>query len=82
MLLMTTPIAFLLSILFVAIVLMVTERLRADVVALLVTIALTLTGLIQTTDTFSGFSPEERLLLRRFLQRILQNLTNVSGENQ
>jgi len=53
---MTTPIALLLSILFVAIVLMVTERLRADVVALLVTIALTLTGLIQPTDTFSGFS--------------------------
>src|SRR5512136_1225995 len=53
---MTTPIALLLSILFIAIVLMVTERLRADVVALLVTIALTLTGLILPTDTFSGFS--------------------------
>jgi transposase len=37
---MTTPIALLLSILFVAIVLMATERLRADVVALLVSIAL------------------------------------------
>jgi len=53
---MTTPIAALLSILLVAIVLMATERLRADVVALLVAIALTLTGLIQPTDTFSGFS--------------------------
>jgi di/tricarboxylate transporter len=53
---MTTPIAILLSILLVAIVLMVTERLRADVVALLVTIAMTLAGLIQPTDTFSGFS--------------------------
>jgi di/tricarboxylate transporter len=53
---MTTPILLLLSMLFVAIVLMATERLRADVVALLVAIALTLTGLIQPTDTFSGFS--------------------------
>jgi di/tricarboxylate transporter len=53
---MTTPIALLLAIFLVAVVLMVTERLRADVVALLVTIALTLAGLIQPTDTFSGFS--------------------------
>lgn len=53
---MTQQIALLLSILFAAILLMATERLRADVVALLVTIALTLTGLILPTDTFSGFS--------------------------
>jgi di/tricarboxylate transporter len=53
---MTQPIAILLSILLVAIILMATERLRADVVALLVALALTLTGLILPTDTFSGFS--------------------------
>ena len=53
---MTVQIALLLSILLVAIVLMATERLRADIVALLVTIALTIAGLIQPTDTFSGFS--------------------------
>jgi di/tricarboxylate transporter len=43
---MTPQIAILLSILLAAIILMATERLRADVVALLVTIALTLTGVI------------------------------------
>ena len=53
---MTMPILLLLSILLIAIVVMVTERLRADVVAFLVAIALTVTGLIQPTDTFSGFS--------------------------
>ncbi len=53
---MTLQIALLLSILLVAIVLMATERVRADIVALLVTLALTLAGLIQPTDTFSGFS--------------------------
>ena len=31
-------------------------------------------------DTFSGFSPEESLLLRHFLQRILQNLIKVIDE--
>ena len=32
------------------------------------------------TDTFTGFDAEERLLLRRFLQCILQNLIKVSSE--
>ncbi len=31
-------------------------------------------------DTFAGFSDEERLLLRAFLQRIRQNLIKVNGE--
>ncbi|MGD0004284.1 MAG: MarR family transcriptional regulator [Anaerolineaceae bacterium] len=31
-------------------------------------------------DTFADFNAEERLLLRRFLQRILQNLIKVIGE--
>jgi di/tricarboxylate transporter len=53
---MTTQIALLLSILLVAIVLMAATRMRADLVAMLVAIALTLAGLIQPTDTFSGFS--------------------------
>jgi di/tricarboxylate transporter len=53
---MTTRIALLLSILVVAIVLMAATRMRADLVAMLVAIALTLAGLIQPTDTFSGFS--------------------------
>jgi len=53
---MTVQIALLFSILLVAVVLMVTELLRADIVALLVAIALTLAGLIQPTETFSGLS--------------------------
>jgi di/tricarboxylate transporter len=53
---MSTQIALLLSILLVAIVLMATELVRADVVALLTALALALAGLIQPTDTFSGFS--------------------------
>ena len=44
---MTLQIAILLSILLAAIVLMATERLRADVVALLGTTALTLTSLMR-----------------------------------
>ena len=31
-------------------------------------------------DTFAGFTPEERLLLRGFLHRILHNLITVIGE--
>lgn len=53
---MTTQIVLLLSILLAAIILMATERVRPDVVALLVAIALTLMGLIEPADTFSGFS--------------------------
>jgi MarR family transcriptional regulator, organic hydroperoxide resistance regulator len=32
------------------------------------------------TETFAGFTGEESLLLRSFLQRIRQNLTKVNGE--
>ena len=44
---MTPQIAILLSNLLAAIILMATERVRADVVALLVTIVLTLIGLMR-----------------------------------
>lgn len=45
-----------LAILLVAIVLFVTERLRVDVVALGVVIALSLTGILTTSEALSGFS--------------------------
>ncbi len=40
----------------VALVLFISEKLRVDLVALMVLIALTLTGLISPQDAFSGFS--------------------------
>lgn len=49
-------IPILLSILVVALVLFVTERLRADLVSMLVLLALALTGLLSTLEVFSGFS--------------------------
>ncbi len=49
-------ISILLSILVVALVLFVTERLRADLVSMLVLVALALTGLLSTSEVFSGFS--------------------------
>ncbi len=49
-------ISILLSILIVALVLFVTERLRADLVSMLVLLALALTGLLSTSEVFSGFS--------------------------
>lgn len=49
-------IPILLSILAVALVLFVTERFRADLVSMLVLVALALTGLVSTSEVFSGFS--------------------------
>ena len=45
-----------LSILGVAVLLFVTEKLRSDVVALLVLLALALTNLLSADDALSGFS--------------------------
>jgi di/tricarboxylate transporter len=53
---MTGEIALTLGILGVSIVLIVTEWLRADIVALLLLLALVLTGLITPTEAFAGFS--------------------------
>lgn len=49
-------ISILLSILIVALVLFVTERLRADLVSMLVLLALALTGILSASEVFSGFS--------------------------
>lgn len=53
---MTTESLLLVTILVVAVVLFVSERLRVDLIAMLVLIALTLTGLVTIDEAFSGFS--------------------------
>ncbi len=53
---LTYEIALALSILAVAVLLFVTEKLRSDVVAMLVLLGLALTGLLTPDDALSGFS--------------------------
>jgi len=53
---LTFPMLLLLAILAVALVLIATERVRADLVALLVAIMLGVSGLVTPQDTFSGLS--------------------------
>ena len=53
---MTLQLIITLVIVFVAIVLLLSERLRADLVALLVVVALGLTGILSPRDAFSGFA--------------------------
>jgi di/tricarboxylate transporter len=53
---MTIQIALVLSILFAAIVMFVTEKIRVDVVALMVMVSLVLTGLVTPTEALSGFA--------------------------
>ena len=53
---MTPSIALTLGIIIVAVVLFATEKLRVDVIAMLVLITLALTGLVTGADVFAGFS--------------------------
>lgn len=53
---MTSEILLVLGILVVAIILFVSEKLRVDLVSMLVLITLLLTGLVTTEEAFSGFS--------------------------
>ena len=53
---MTSEIAIVLSILALAVILFVTERLSVDLVALLVLGSLALTGLVTPAEALSGFS--------------------------
>jgi di/tricarboxylate transporter len=53
---MTSDIALVLVIIGVAVILFVSERLRVDLVALMVLGTLVLTGLVTTTEALSGFS--------------------------
>jgi di/tricarboxylate transporter len=53
---MTTEIALTLFIIVVAIVLFATEKLRVDVIALIVLLAVALTGLVSPEEAFAGFA--------------------------
>jgi di/tricarboxylate transporter len=53
---LTTEIILVLSILVIAVVLFITEKLRVDLVAMLVTLSLALTGLLSPEKSLSGFS--------------------------
>ncbi len=53
---MTPEIAIVLTILLAAILLFITERVRVDVVALMVLVSLVLTGLISAPEALSGFA--------------------------
>ncbi len=53
---MTSDIALTLAIILMALVLFATERLRVDVIALLVLLAVALTGLISPEQVFTGFA--------------------------
>ena len=53
---MTTEISLVLLILGVAIILFASERLRVDVISMMVLLTLLLTGLLTTEEAFSGFS--------------------------
>jgi len=53
---MTTDIAIVLAILLVSLVLFISEKVRMDVVALLVLVALAFTGLVSPTEALAGFS--------------------------
>lgn len=53
---MTLPIALLLALIFIASVVLISDKLRPDLVALLLLVTLGLTGLVDAKDLFSGFS--------------------------
>jgi len=53
---MTTDIAITLTIILVAIILFATEKLRVDLVALLVLISVSITGLVSKEEVFLGFA--------------------------
>jgi di/tricarboxylate transporter len=53
---MTPEIAIVLSILVLAIILFISEKVRVDIVALMVLVSLALTGLVTPTEALSGFA--------------------------
>ena len=53
---LTPQIAIVLTILAVAVILFITERIRIDLVALMVMVTLALTGLVTPSEALSGFS--------------------------
>ncbi|MFN8598344.1 MAG: SLC13 family permease [Anaerolineae bacterium] len=60
---MTTQVVLLLSILVIGVAIFVSERLRPDLTALLILLALGVTGLVTPQQAFSGFSNSSVILL-------------------
>jgi len=60
---MSAPIALLLLIIVASVILFLSEKLRPDLIALLVVMALGVTGLLSTRDAFSGFSNPSVILI-------------------
>jgi len=91
---MTPQILFVLALVLVAAVVLVSDRLRPDLVALLLLVILGLTGLVEAKDLFSGFSRSAVITIlglfiitegleRTGATRILgQRLHRVSGEQE
>lgn len=78
---MTLPIALVLAIAGVALILFFTERLRMDLVALLVLVSLTLLGLVTPAEALSGFSNEATIAVAAMfiLAAGLENTGALSG---
>jgi len=68
----TNDIALMLVILAATVVLFVTEKVRMDVVALLVLLALVLTGLVTPQEAFSGFASPAVITANLFGDRLLK----------
>ncbi len=91
---MTAEIALVLAILGVAIVLFATERIRVDVISMMVLLSLILTGLLTVEEAFSGFSNpavitvwaiyivSEGLFFTGIADYIGQRILRVSGNEQ
>ena len=79
MLLITTPQIIYLAIAAVAFGLLITDKLRVDLVGILIMLALALTGLLSPKDAFSGLASEPALVIAAIfvLSRALQ-LTGVA----
>jgi di/tricarboxylate transporter len=91
---LTADIALVLAILGVAIVLFATERIRVDVISMMVLLSLILTGLLTVEEAFSGFSNpavitvwaiyivSEGLFFTGIADYIGQRILKVSGNEQ
>ena len=76
---MNIEIALVFSIILIAAGLLITERLRADIIALLSLIALALTGLVTPNEAFSGFSrPAVMTILSIFIITAALERTGVT----
>lgn len=91
---MTTELVLTLVILIVALILLLSERLRADLVALLVVVALGIAGILTPREAFSGFASSavvtivsifvltEALRLTGITERAGELLARIGGSNE